>query len=140
MHSVMKIAVVSMATVALLTACSTTKIEYLTSVELNNAGVECDTNPYCWLPTQYEPAVVNGQSVGETDVWPVKGDYVVVVCETTGEKVTNSAGKESDRWFGIVVPKGKVTDNIPITRVKDGYLGYVSSLWLAEKPVSAPDC
>jgi len=137
----LKAAAVCMATAALLTACSATESEFETTVELKNAGTDCDQDPDCWLPTQFQPSLVSGQSVSLPNEWPLKGDDVKVICETKGETLVDSRQRKSDRWFGILVPTDKLNPvSAAAEAIDDGYLGYVSALWLTDKKISAPAC
>lgn len=140
MYSAVKLTVAGLATVALLSACSATPAEFETTVELKNASADCDLDPNCWLPTQFDAYLVGGQSVSLFDEWPSKGDTVKVVCEAVGEKLVDSTGKASTRWFGILVPTDKVNTDVPAKKIEGGYLGYVSALWLADKQATAPEC
>ncbi|MDB5181114.1 MAG: hypothetical protein JWO54_877 [Candidatus Saccharibacteria bacterium] len=140
MHSFMKSIVTISATVLLLAGCAAAKAEFQTTVTLENAGTDCDQDPNCWLPTQYGPKLVSGQSVSAFNEWPQKGDRVQVLCETTGERLSDAYGKTSNQWYGILVPSDKVVEDIQVKEVEGGYLGYVSALWLADKDATAPAC
>lgn len=124
-----------------LSACSGSPTEFQTTVELADAGPDCDADPKCWLPTQFQPSLVGGESVSLFNEWPTKGDEVTVICETTGEQLVDYAGRESDKWYGILVPDDKLSETGSKAHpAKDGYLGYVSALWLAKKDTTAPEC
>ena len=141
MRSTFRAGIVLAVITPLFCACSATPVEFETTVELKKAGADCDLDPNCWLPTQFQPSLVAGESVSLFNKWPLKGDTVKVVCETTGETLQDSNYKQSDRWFGILVPEEKLDSaDTKATRIEGGYLGYVSALWLADKGTTAPDC
>lgn len=141
MHSAFRTAIAVVVIAPLLSACSAQPTEFETEVELKNAGTDCDLDPKCWLPTQFQPSLVAGESVSLFNQWPLKGDPVKVVCETSGETLQDSTGKRSNRWFGILVPEEKIDSaNTKATRIEGGYLGYVSALWLTDKETTAPNC
>jgi hypothetical protein len=143
MRSVIRVGLTCFVLATTLTACSTstTKAEFKTTVELKKASPDCDVDPRCWLPTQFQPSLVKGESVSLFNEWPAKGDQVKVICETTGEKLVDYTGRGSRKWYGILIPTDKVSaTNTKAHPVKGGYLGYVSALWLANKQSSAPAC
>ncbi len=131
------------AVVVFLAACSSQppEVAFTLKVELNYANVACDQDPHCWLPTQFQPSLVSGESVSLFHKWPAKGDTVGVICETTGQSIRDYTGRTSDKWFGILVPTDKVVDNNTRARkVEDGRLAYVSAVWLAHAKAHASPC
>jgi hypothetical protein len=137
----MKVGFSCLALVIALTACGESTTGFQTTVELANAGPDCDADPQCWLPTQFQASLTSGESVSLFNQWPTKGDEVTVICETTGEKLVDYIGHKSDKWYGILVPTDKLSDaDTEAHPVEGGYLGYVSALWLAEKQATAPAC
>jgi hypothetical protein len=89
----------------------------------------------CWLPTQWEPKLVKGETVGLRDKWPMDGMTVLVLCETGGETYRDQTGQESNAWYGILVPTDKLEPlesgagpkSLP---VDGGYIGYVGAAWI----------
>ena len=89
----------------------------------------------CWLPTQWEPKLVKGETVSLRDKWPMDGMTVQVLCETNGEIYRDQAGQETDAWYGVLVPTDKLEPLKPGTGPKSlpvdgGYIGYVGAAWV----------
>jgi hypothetical protein len=89
----------------------------------------------CWLPTQWEPKLVKGETVGLRDKWPMDGMTVLVLCETGGETYRDQTGQESNAWYGILVPTDKLEPLKPgespkSLPVDDGWIGYVGAAWI----------
>jgi len=100
----------------------------------------------CWLPTQWEPKLVKGETVGLRDKWPMDGMTVLVLCETDGESYRDQTGQESNSWYGILVPTDKLeplkAGTGPKTLPVDGgQIGYVGAAWIdGGHGKQAPDC
>lgn len=89
----------------------------------------------CWLPTQWEPKLVKGETVGLRDKWPMDGMTVLVLCETGGQTYRDQTGQESSAWYGILVPTDKLEPLKAGTGPKSlpvdgGYIGYVGAAWI----------
>lgn len=153
MHSFVRSAFVLTAAAVLLTACSENTapipvtIAFELPVTLEYAGADCDVDDDCWLPTQFQPHLVDDQSVSLFGQWPAKGDVVGIICQTTGQLIQDYNGKNTDKWYGILVPTDKLVTEPPAAqtdakalRVEGGAIGYVSALWLADTDATAPPC
>lgn len=77
------------------------------TVSLSDFSATC-REVACWLPTQWEPKLVKGETVSLRDKWPMDGMPVRVVCETTGETYRDQTGQDTDAWYGILVPSDKL--------------------------------
>lgn len=104
------------------------------TVSLSDFSATC-REVACWLPTQWEPKLVKGETVSLRDKWPMDGMSVRVVCETTGETYRDQTGQDTDAWYGILVPSDKLQPLSPGTGPKalpksDGYVGYVGAAWI----------
>ena len=90
----------------------------------------------CWLPTQFQPARVKGETVSLRDAWPMDGMKVLVLCEGGGEAYQDQTGQETTAWYGILVPPDKLEPKPGTTKRpqkvegRDGYIGYVGAAWL----------
>ncbi len=89
----------------------------------------------CWLPTQWTPKLVAGETVSLRDQWPMDGMQVEVVCQTTGESYRDQTGQSRDDWYGIKVPNDKLEPLSPGNGPKalpkdDGWIGYVGAAWI----------
>lgn len=97
----------------------------------------------CWLPTQFGPAVVDGETVSLRDKWPMEGTKVRVLCKTGGASYRNAAGQSIWDYYGILVPNDQVEPGSKQRAIKvaDGYLGHVGISWLSGgEGKQAPDC
>ena len=100
----------------------------------------------CWLPTQFEPRLVGGQSVSLHNQWPMDGDTVRVVCQTKGDAYRDTTGTELRQWYGIFVPADKASPEAldgtyPEARpIQDGYLGFVGVSWIDGLQQTPSEC
>lgn len=104
------------------------------TVSLSDFSATC-REAVCWLPTQWAPKLVPGETVSLRNKWPMDGMTIRVVCETTGETYRDQTGQETDAWYGIVVPSDKLEPLKPGTGPKalpkgDGWIGYVGAAWI----------
>ncbi len=154
MHSFVRSAVVLAAAAVLLTGCSgnpapvPTAVAFELPVTLVKAGTDCDDDDQCWLPVQFAPHLVDGQSVSLFGEWPLKNkDTVAVICEISGQWIQNYDGEGTDKWYGILVPNDKIVTDPPpaqlgakAKKIDGGVIGYVSAQWLAATDATAPPC
>ena len=113
-------------------------------VYLQDFNEECRKVP-CWLPTQFEPRLVERESVslvektaedegGPQVGWPMDRDQVLVECIAKGGEYTNTAGQIVNDWYGIVVPTDKLEpaakSDPRLRTVEGGYRAYVGISWL----------
>lgn len=116
----------------------TTSVSIVTSFEgmvsLKNFSTLCSEQK-CWLPTQFEPKLVEGETVSLRDQWPMDGMKVEVVCQTIGQTYRDQTGQSRDDWYGINVPVDKLEPLKPGSSPKtlpksDGRIGYVGAAWI----------
>ncbi len=119
-----------------LSGCSGTNGPGNATVVLKDFDPACDADPDCWLPTQYMPKLVSGQTVSLWDEWPAKGDRITVLCQTTGQSFTDGNGYVYNTWYRILVPSDKA---VPETHdgqgpeaepIDGGFAAYVGAKWL----------
>ena len=117
-----------------------------TTVSINNFSPEC-MKVKCWLPTQFEPRLVKGQSVSLFNTWPMDGDTVHVLCETVGGTFRDTDGNNVNEWYGIFIPSEMaVMKDHPNLKdayakpVEGGFVGYVGKPWLTDVGAIAPQC
>lgn len=142
MHSLKGSAIACAAALGLLTGCSGSPSAepFEATVELDGASLECDQDDSCWLPTQYGPSLVPGASVSVPS-WPHKGQVVTVICETTGQSLSNMSGERSDTWYGIAIPTEHLASlGESVDKIDGQSVGYVGALWLADTESVAPTC
>lgn len=104
------------------------------TVSLSDFSATC-REVACWLPTQWAPKLVQGETVSLRDKWPMDGMTVHIVCQTTGEMYRDQTGQETDAWYGILVPSDKLEPLRPGEGPKalpknDGWIGYVGAAWI----------
>lgn len=118
---------------------------FTATVALTDFSATC-SKVVCWLPTQWAPKLVDGETVSLRDKWPMDGMTVLVVCQTTGETYRDQLGQNTDAWYGILVPTDKLEPLKPGTGprslpINDGYIGYVGAAWIKTQPgEQAPSC
>jgi len=114
------------------------------TVNLRDYGSDCDSpDEFCWLPTQFDPVIVSGQTVSERETipgrngngWPKQDDMIDVLCKTTGQEYQDVNRVKHTDWYGVGVPNDKLEPN-PGTNKKplkldQGYLAYVQAAWVA---------
>ncbi len=127
------------------TSSSTVTAPFDAIVSLSDFSATC-REVVCWLPTQFQPALVKGETVSLRDKWPMDGMTVRVVCETTGESYSDQTGQSTNAWYGIEVPTDKLEPLKPGTGPKalpkdDGWIGYVGAAWIkGGSSKQAPAC
>lgn len=113
---------------------STVAAPFHATVDLSNFDATCH-EVACWLPTQWAPKLVPGETVSLRNQWPMDGTVVLVVCQTNGETYRDQYGNPTDAWYGILVPADKLEPLKPgvgpQSLPKDGgYIGYVGAAWI----------
>jgi hypothetical protein len=128
-----------------LASSSTVTAPFDATVSLSDFSATC-REVVCWLPTQWEPKLIKGETVSLRDKWPMDGMTVRVVCETTGETYRDQTGHDTDAWYGILVPSDKLEPLVHGVGPKalpksDGYVGYVGAAWIkGGSDKQAPAC
>ncbi len=100
-----------------------------------------------WVPTQFAPKFVEGESVAKVEVWPKNHDAITVFCQTDGEQYLNPYSQTLEtKWYGVIVPPSDV-DPQAISKVQDtpsqNAIGYLQAFWLKGEDTaafSAPPC
>lgn len=118
-------------------------------VEITDFNSECQ-RVKCWLPTQFEPRLVELESVSLEEQatsdgkvfrkgWPNDGDQVEVLCIAKGVKggeYKNLNGQLINDWYGIRIPMDKAEPKalgdprIRTTPDGNGFVGFVGISWL----------
>lgn len=121
-------------------------------VNVKGANPDC-TKVACWLPTQFEPRLVERESVSLEEVpasdpggpqqgWPMDGDEVIVECIAQGNAASgsktgpylNPAGQLQYDWYGIRVPAGKLSSKAKsdprLHQTGQDFRGYVAISWI----------
>lgn len=123
---------------------SSASTSFEAKVYLRDFNEECRKVP-CWQPTQFEPRLVERESVslvekgpdeedGPQVGWPMDDDTVLVQCIAKGGKYQNENGQLINDWYGIVVPIDKLEPKAKgdprLVEVEGGYRAYVGISWL----------
>ena len=141
--SAINIATMAIITTTALSSCSThtQPSGFDAIVSIRDAQPACQLER-CWLPTQFTPTLVAGVSVSLFEQWPMDGDTVRVICHTAGGTFRDSSGKNTNEWYGILVPSDKVNPDTKqqAKRLDDGYLAYVGKVWLIDTSKTTPHC
>ena len=127
-------------------------VGFIGKVDVHSANPDC-AKVTCWLPTQFEPKLVERESVslvekvagepgGPQRGWPMDGDSVAVQCLAQGGQnqdrigpYQNPAGQLSYDWYGIVVPIDKLNPDAKgdprLLDVEQGKRAYVAISWIS---------
>jgi hypothetical protein len=121
------------ATSARPTSLSVVTAPFDATISLSDFSATC-REVTCWLPTQFEPRLVKGETVSLRDKWPMDGMAVRVVCATTGETYNDQTGQSTNAWYGIAVPADKLEPGASIHARKapddNGWIGFVGVAWI----------
>lgn len=153
--------IVALSVTALLSAGCTTRMEvhsspaptpapFQANIDLSSFGGDCQ-KVKCWLPTQFRPKLVKGESVSLKETpkrhgWPMDGDAVWVVCVAKGGSYHNGSGQSVNDWYGIRVPSNKMADGawqhaLTTSPGKAQFVGFVGASWIkGGEGKQAPPC
>jgi len=115
---------------------------FTSSLDLSNLPKSPD-----WVPTQFAPKLVEGESVARVEVWPKNHDSITVICQIDGEQYLNPYNQTLEtKWYGVIVPPSYV-DPQAISKAQDtpnrNVIGYIQAFWLKGEDTaafSAPAC
>lgn len=88
----------------------------------------------CWLPVQFGPQLVQGESVSKVETWPMDKQRVHIICATKGERFRDQNGSWVDDWFQITVPSNEVSPAVlhdpRLLRIQKDFAGFVGAPWV----------
>jgi len=124
---------------------SSARSEFVGTVDNRAISPTC-ARTACWQPTQFQPALVERESVSIAEIlvdepggpqagWPLSGDTLLVQCLVKGASYLDQLGHSVDDWYGIVIPPDKVDKKAKadsrLQKIEQGYRAYVGISWIS---------